>query len=228
MGHLRTARLLVAMLGLLFVSAANATPPLVQGELNFAIALEGETIGSHVISIRRQGRELRVTSTARAEVRGILFSLYAFEHGSTELWRDGSLVALRGTTNDDGEAYRVVFPSDASTAAAEGVVSGSFWHESLMTGTWVVSPIDGEEGPLAPDFLGQETLQLGGTELPVRHYRLEGDAAKDLWFGPSGLLVKMRLKTRDGREVELTRTSGPPSLEAKRPDDRKAVIKEKR
>jgi hypothetical protein len=52
--------------------------------------------------------------------------------------------------------------------------------------------------------LADETLTLGNRQLKCQRVRITGDHDATLWFDASGVLVKERMKARDGSTVETT------------------------
>ena len=181
--------------------------------LEFDIAHEGNVVGHHRISFHREGDKLAVHSELKIEVDVLFLSVYRYQQTRDEVWRDGKLIALASTADDDGTPHNI-----NGQAGPDGIrmtsgrenwmlppnsVQASFWNVSMVT----------EKGPLVDSLtgrilhygvvkLGQETVRAGGRDIVATHYRLETTRPRDVWYDASGRWVKMRAIARDGSTAE--------------------------
>ena len=210
--------LLIALVCLIAGGPTGAGEP----GLDFVVWRQGEAIGRHQVRFLRQGGQLQVTSRGEIELKAALFTLYALSHRSTEAWQGDRLVSLISRTVEDGELLEVSVrpapagdpgePVDCRKADGRRLAPASFWSEHLLLRACMIDPIDGARAALQISHRGN--ARLG--PLVTRHYRLAGDDQRELWFDARGLLMKMRLRARDGSTVEMRRTPGVKV--ARRPD----------
>ena len=114
-------RWLIAALAVLFsfaeAHAVNGTEPGDGERIEFDVFREGDTrFGRHEVAFARDGEDLLATVSIRLRAGLGPITVFRYEHDSTERWRGGQLLGLRGRTLKDGETYRV----DAS-ATSEGL-----------------------------------------------------------------------------------------------------------
>jgi uncharacterized protein DUF6134 len=99
------------LLGALAAPASAGTQPVPQ-TLEFDIARDGDIVGHHRISFRGEGDRLIVHSDLKIEVEALSFTVYRYQQTREEVWRNGKLVALAASADDDGT------PHDIKGAAA--------------------------------------------------------------------------------------------------------------
>jgi Domain of unknown function (DUF6134) len=205
-----------ALLLLGIVLAASAGTQSVPQTLEFDIAREGDVVGHHRIDFRREGDRLVVRSELEIEVEMLSLTLYRYQQTREEVWRNGKLIALAATADDDGTPHNIkgtagpngeigmTSGKDRWTLPAESVPA-SYWNQSMVT----------QKGPLVDSLtgrilrhrvvkLGRETVRAGGRDIVATHYRLEGKRARDVWYDAGGRWVKMRAVGRDGSVAEWT------------------------
>src|SRR5882724_8177491 len=176
------------MAAAMLVSAAVAEQPVPQ-DLEFKIVREGDDIGHHRITFRKDAEKLVVRS-------------------------DLKLVALTSVANDDGTFYdikgqagpnglRVTSRGKSWTLPADSVPA-SYWNVSMVT-TRSSPLIDAQSGTILDATvkkIGQERIWAGGKEVVATHYRLGTKRPRDLWYDAQGRWVKMRAKGSDGSVAE--------------------------
>jgi Family of unknown function (DUF6134) len=189
--------------------AAQAVPQ----TLDFDIAHAGDVVGHHRVTFRQDGDKLVVHSELKIEVKVLFLTVYRYQQTRDEVWRNGKLIALASSADDDGtprdikgaagpDGIRVTSGKDSWTLPADSVPA-SFWNVSMVT----------EKGPLVDSLsgkivaqkvvnLGQETVSAGGRDVTATHYRLEAKRPRDVWYDQSGRWVKMRMIGRDGSAAE--------------------------
>jgi len=208
-----------AMLAALFLAAAalparpSAAAPAVPQTLDFDIAHDGDVVGHHRVTFRQDGDRLVVHSELRIEVEALFLTVYRFEQTRDEVWRNGQLIALASTADDDGTPHeikgaagpngmKVTSGKDSWTLPA-GSVPASFWNVSMVTARGpLVDPLSGKVLDDRVVKLGQETIRAGGRTIVATHYRLGAKHPRDVWYDASGRWVKMRAIARDGSVAE--------------------------
>lgn len=181
------------------------------GVLDFAILRNGEEIGRHILRFEARGRDIEVRVEARIDFRFGFIPLYRFDHEAHEVWRDGALVRLTATTQDNGDDYQVeVRPDGAgltlsvngeSTPIEANIIPASLWNIALVTRSLILDPADGELMSVAITDVGAETITIRGRDVAARHYVMTGDFERDLWYDRDGVLMQVRFKGDDGSDI---------------------------
>jgi uncharacterized protein DUF6134 len=201
------------LLGLAAAAPASAGTQAVPQTLEFDIARAGDIVGHHRISFRQDGDRLVVHSELKIELAVLFIIVYRYQQTREEVWRDGRLIALISTADDDGtphdiegqagpDGLRMTSGKDRWTLPPDSVPA-SFWNLSMVTG----------KGPLVDSLtgrildgrvvnLGPETVRAGGRDIVATHYRLVAKRPRDIWYDASGRWVKMRAIGRDGSAAE--------------------------
>ncbi len=190
-------------------TAAQAVPQ----TLDFDIAHDGDVVGHHRVTFRQDGDRLVVHSELRIEVEVLFLTVYRYQQTRDEVWRNGRLIALASTADDDGtphdikgaagpDGMKVTSGKDSWTLPAESVPA-SYWNMSMVTGKGpLVDSLSGKVLDQRIVKLGQETVRAGGRNIVATHYRLEAERPRDVWYDASGRWVKMRAIARDGSVAE--------------------------
>jgi hypothetical protein len=103
----RPGRRRLLLLGLVATVPAAAGVQPVPAPLEFDIAREGDVVGHHRIDFRRDGDRLVVRSDLKIEVEMLSFTVYRYQQSREEVWRDGKLIALAATADDDGTPHDI-------------------------------------------------------------------------------------------------------------------------
>jgi len=182
--------------------------------LEFEIAHDGDVVGHHRVTFRQDGDKLIVHSELEIEVAVLFLTVYRYQQTRDEVWRNGKLIALTSTADDDGTPHdikgaagpdggiKVTSGKESWTLPAESVPA-SYWNMSMVTATGPL--VDSLSGKLLHQRvvkLGQETVRAGGRNILATHYRLEAKRPRDVWYDASGRWVKMRAIGRDGSVAE--------------------------
>jgi hypothetical protein len=209
-----------AMLLALFLAAtaiparSSAAAQAVPQTLDFDIAHEGDVVGHHRVTFRQDGDALIVHSVLDIEVEVLFLTVYRYQQTRDEVWRNGKLVALTSTADDDGTprdikgatgpdgGIKVTSGKDSWMLPAESVPA-SFWNMSMVTANGpLVDSLSGKVIDERVVKLGQETVRAGGRDIVATHYRLEAKRPRDIWYDASGRWVKMLAIARDGSVAE--------------------------
>jgi hypothetical protein len=181
------------------------------GVLDFSILRNGEEIGRHTLRFEARGRTVDVRVEASVDFRFGFIPLYRFDHRAHEVWRDGALVRLSATTQDNGDDFQIeVRPDGAglvlsvngeSTPIEANTVPASLWNIALVGRKVILDPADGEMMAVAISDAGAETITVRGRDVVARHYVMTGDFERDLWYDRDGVLMQVRFKGDDGSEI---------------------------
>jgi hypothetical protein len=211
----RRALMMLVLLPLLMGAAENQPPVPDSLRLDYVVKRDGEPIGSHVITFKRDNGELLVDTHVKVEVRILFVTAYRYEKSARETWRGGRITAYRADTDDDGDPIRGRVTLGPEGLVAEGpkgkIIAPS---DTMISGYWNMATvrrtalIDSENVTLVPiKVQGGEAVRLviGDRQYDTRHYRLTGELARELWYGDDGLLIKMRAIGSDGSIIDTDR-----------------------
>ncbi len=180
--------------------------------LEYQILRGGWEIGRHRVEIRRLGDRLTVETQVRIAVKFAFITVYRYALDARETWRDGRLVALESVTDDDGKRYAVSAVSEgdvvrvdnggAGWTAPATIVPSSLWRRDMLESNLLIGIKRGNALAVSVAEAGRETVTVHGRPLSATRYVVSGDLTRELWYGPDGMLVRVRFFTgRDGSEI---------------------------
>ncbi len=172
----------------------------------FDIMRQGSKIGTDTFDIARHGDATDVKIVTHVLVKVLFVNAYRYDHTETASWRGNQLVSFSSTTDDNGTTHEI---SAAQTGAkltldVDGVksevpkamVPASLWSAEVSNKSQLFDPGNGKHLSTKPQDLGEETVSVRGAPQQVRHLKLSGPFARELWFDKDGL-VKMTLLGSD-------------------------------
>jgi hypothetical protein len=189
-------------LGLAMALAAPVTALSIpsNGKLNFDVVRKGKDIGDH--SYRFSGTTaaltVKVTTDIVVKVPLIRTTAYSFRHASVESWKNGKLMQLSSTTDDDGDPHQL-------QTANKGALPASLWNDDILRSGKLMNTIDGTLMNIRAADLGMETVTTKRGSISAHHYRLSGGLARDLWYDAAGNLAQVAFKADDGSTVMYIR-----------------------
>lgn len=211
-------RVILAMLLLAGMPAgAFATNDLAYGPaLSFAAVRNGQTIGHHGLTFRRDGAQLTVSTSIELAVKFMGFTAYRYTHRAQEVWSGDVFQSLAAETDDNGKKFSVRIGRGAAHLDVERKVRAetlraslplqllpsSHWNVRQVRQSALVNTQDGTEARIRVSILGRETIATATARIDATRYRYEGDIKMDQWFDDSGRLVKMSFVASDGSTVE--------------------------
>jgi hypothetical protein len=159
--------------------------------------------------------------TGHADVRlSYLVYTYRYSYQGTEKWKDGRLLSLTSTTNDDGKRFSVAAQAEGDTLRVEINGQEHRTRPDVWTTTCWRSPdprfrgqalslIDADTGKDLPGrlhYLGTSERMVAGQTRPCSHYRVTGGMQAELWFDDQERLVRKE-SMEDGHRtvIELSR-----------------------
>lgn len=179
--------------------------------LEYRVLRGGGEVGRHRVRFDHQGGALTVETEVRITVTFAFITLFRYALDARETWRDGRLVALESSTDDDGDRYtvRAVAEGDAivveagteSWTAPATVSPSSLWHRDMARGSLLIGIEQGDRIEVAFSELGRETVTAWGVEVSATHVVASGGLERELWYDDDGILVHLRLVARDGSDI---------------------------
>ena len=212
LGYRSLARSLVLSLGLSLIAAGSAAS---QEPMVFDVLRDGSKIGEHRLDFERQDDILKVSVETEMQVTFAFVPVFRYEHKRIERWSDGELESLAGMTNDDGQTYEISIVRkeghysrtvNGSEEEIPGPVAvASLWSRDRLSAGKLFSAVSDKVYRVSSNPLGWEIIEARGGEIEAEHVKLSGEIDRDLWYGPSGELLKLRYENEDGETFEFVR-----------------------
>lgn len=194
---------LLLVIGLVVPQTARATDTEFR---DFSISVDGKQSGNAQFTISRQADGSFMVSTQSAVRITQVFFKYEFSAQTSEMWKDGRLVTLNASTNDNGKrvevkasaqgpGLRVQVNGQPDHPARPEVWTNSFWkladakyHNKEIP---ILEEDTGKEFTGRLLYIGTESLTVANQKQDCYHFRLTGGSYPvDLWFDRYHLLVK--------------------------------------
>lgn len=185
----------------------------------FAAFRNGERIGTHALSFKREGSQLVVSTTVDLAVKMLGFTAYRYSHRGREIWNGNDLLTVETSTNDDGKQYvvRAVRQGeglviDSHTPETQGyrrttvagVLPSTHWNLRQTAQSQLLNSQKGTVDPVRITTLGREPVATASGTIEATHYRYDGKDgfAMDQWFDARGRWVKTTFTAHDGSLIE--------------------------
>ena len=211
-------RLILAMILLAGMPAgAFAANDLAYGSaLSFVAVRNGQTIGHHSLTFRRDGAQLTVSTSIRLAVKFMGFIAYRYTHSAQEVWTGDDFQSLAAETDDNGRKFSVRVRRGVSHLDVERnvraetlraslpiqLLPSSHWNVRQVRQQALVNTQEGTEARIRVSILGRETIATAKARVEAMRYRYAGDIEMDQWFDDLGRWVKMSFAASDGSTVE--------------------------
>jgi len=203
---------LLAIPGLAEPLDAGAAWPGDERRWTFRVLLDGRDIGSHEFRVVGDGAVQRVAIEARFDVKILFFNAYSYRHTNVETWRDGCLVGIEASTDDNGErlevsgrvgenGFELANSGEAEAYDDRCVRSFAYWNPAILTAGRLLNAQTGELVDVAVDELGMDEVRAGERLIPAVRYRMRmEDGSIDLWYHrDSGEWLALEAPTEGGR-----------------------------
>jgi len=187
-----------------------AAPPL--DRLAFRVIRSGDVIGSHVLTFKPTDAGFEVQIAVDIEVDFGPLTLFHYTLRGVEQWRDGQVVHVAATTDNDGRTcyMRADRTADGLLVAGSGTtpylapekaLPATHWNVAELNGPWI-NPQDGKllRPTVARDSV-QPVVLADGRSVEAEHYVLSGDAKLEIWYDTHRRWTALRFKAKDGSDV---------------------------
>jgi hypothetical protein len=171
-------------------------------------------IGRHVVTYACQGDDLLVETQIDGKATMLGMPVYELTGHYREVWRGDRLISFDSKVDDNGERFEV-------TARAEGdhtvidrrrgtmeapatIISDHPWNYAVLDRTLLFDARRGKLRNVKIDYAGNDTLVIGGQNVPAEKYIVSGDLDRVLWYGEDGAWLQSRLEYA-GSKVFVTR-----------------------
>lgn len=181
----------------------------------FRVLVDGKPAGSYKMTIENRS-DGSLFQTGQADVSlQILLRKVTYTYRGTETWKDGRLIKLETSTNDDGKRYQVRAAPDGanllvtadgkSHTAPANVWTTTYWHLPADRRQGEIIRIDTDNGNVLTGkihHVGREKITVAGQTVTATHYRITGAAPNELWFDGADRLVRQEA-VEDGHKTVL-------------------------
>jgi hypothetical protein len=189
------------------ITAADAP----SGTFIYQVMRGGETIGEQRVTFDRRGDNLTVISDAKIDVKLLGLSLYDFDQHVEEVWQDGQMVSFSSVADDDGQDKKADMARSGEKLtgtyngkkreAPFGIYPSSFWNADSVKQTQIIDTSRAKLRAVTIKDRGMVNLKLPYGNVKARHYTVEGDMQRELWYDENGVLVAGELIAKDGSTV---------------------------
>jgi len=186
--------------------------------LEFTVVRDGATIGSHSYTISDHDGETLVEVATDIKIKVLFVTTYKFIHTSKEVWKNGRLVLLNSTTDDDGTSKSLTVQAQTAKLTVNSVVQGqdrrqnasaemlpaSLWKQDMVKQSALLNTFDGTVMNISVEDLGRDEVKAHGANVTAHHYAISGELTRELWFNGAGDLVRMRFPDKTGTAIIYT------------------------
>jgi hypothetical protein len=197
------------------VLAQPAPPP--SDRLAFRLVREGGEIGTHVLTFARMenGFDVHIAVDIAVGFGPLVFFRYTLR--GLEQWRNGSVVHLDATTNDNGTPDQMRCDRDTRGLWVEGsqaprylappnALPATHWNMAELQAPWI-NPQDGRLlHPLVRRVGPGPVTSAGGRTDTATKYAVSGDARLDIWYSVSRQWSGLSFTAKDGSEIRYDLT----------------------
>jgi Domain of unknown function (DUF6134) len=229
--NVRVARILH---GLLFALALNTTIPMafassdsVQQRWDFRVMLDDTPIGYHRVEISSEANATIVRTQANFAVTFLFITVYSYEHETREYWKDGCLVGINSTTDDNGDDYFInssrqedgltLVTQDGSNTFDDCIRTFAYWDIELLKSDYLLNTQTGKYQPVSITDMGIGQLETGQEQVEARRYRLVcEDLTIDLWYTKDMRWLALESMTDSGAMLRYLPEKPPVSASGER------------
>ena len=183
------------------------------GDIIFDIYRKKSRVGEQRMSFRRDGDRLLVTAHFHLAVKVLFIEAYSFDYEASEIWRDGKLIGLSATVDDDGKGANTTARVDGDLFRIEGpsgailtsswVFPSNHWHRGQVSAKTIINTLTGKLAQINVLSRGIDRIDTGGGPVDAEHFEYTGDLHDtEVWYDREGRWVKMTFKAGDGSRIE--------------------------
>jgi len=198
------------------LAADCSRPPM--GQIVYRVLRKGDPLGEHVATFKRDGADLVVTNDVELVAKILGIPVYRYEHRNEEIWRDGVLQAASSHTNKDGEKFDLTAERRDGKLHVTGrkgeltltgdVLTTSLWHPETPNAERLLDIEDGVIKNVSGTMTGKQRVPGPNGKLTAKHYRIDGELTRDLWYDGDCRLLRVEFDTsKDGSRIILEPTA---------------------
>ena len=217
---------LSAACGLLLLSAtarAAEDAPAWPGRLGayvFQVIRDGKPIGTQTVTLKQDGDILTVTTESAIAVKMLGIVVYRMHQVLTDSYRGGQLVAVAAETKDpdgvragkierDGSRWTGKLGKQSRAFECDCQSSSTMPLRDTVKGTAMIEASAVQRRAVTIEDKGAEMLDLPEGRVETRHFAVNGEIERDVWYDSAGNLVAAHQKGRDGSDIRQYLLSDP-------------------
>jgi len=181
-------------------------------EIYFDVYRHGNRVGFHRVQLDAGDDGVIVQSTFKLQIDILFFTAYRYHYRSEGLWRDGELVRLDASVDDDGavssvEAVRdgermTIIGADGRFNTKAPLYPTNHWNAAVLRETTVLNTLTGQVNEVRIEPRAREAVDTELGSISATRYAYTGDLDTEVWYDDKGRWVKMRFKGRDGSTID--------------------------
>ncbi|GBF57631.1 hypothetical protein PbB2_01300 [Candidatus Phycosocius bacilliformis] len=185
--------------GLMVAPVEAATP----GRTEFEILMNGKPVGRHIVTVSKNADTtlVRVAIDMAGRVGPISFT---YRHRCEEAWMGDQLASLNCTDQENRSVKTVTANRKGNALEVNGtgfkgnlpasLLPSSWWRASTINQTNLIDSRDGKLSKVRVSRVGDDVINVAGTNVRAGHYRMRGAVNTDLWYDASGRWVRTAFK----------------------------------
>ena len=190
---------------------------------DFDVLLDDQPIGSHRFDLTSEGSGAVLESVASFDVKLWFVRVFSYRHHNTETWRDGCLVGIDATTDNNGELLQVngeitnngfAVTNQQGQAELDGCVKTfAYWNPAILESTRLLNAQTGEYEPVDVSLDGEEDVRIGDRSIATERFRLSAKSGEIiLWYTKGdSRWVGLSAPTKSDRRLRYLARSSPES-----------------
>jgi hypothetical protein len=228
------ARVTGILHSLLFALALNtvsvtafASSDSVQQRWDFRVLLDDTPIGYHRVEISSEADAVSVHTQANFAVTFLFITVYSYAHDTREYWKDGCLVGINSTTDDNGDDYFInssrqqegltLVTQDGSNTFDNCIRTFAYWDIELLKSDYLLNTQTGEYQQVTITDMGTGLLDIDQSRVEARQYRLVSEGLTiDLWYTKDMHWLALESKTESGAMLRYLPEKPPQSAPGER------------
>jgi len=162
-------------------------------EWDFRVSLDDHEIGRHRFVLEEEGAQQKLNSEASFDYRLLFYSAFRYDHRAMEVWRDDCLNALSSSTTTNGKGEQVQARRIEEKLRVENgnrqneydgcVKTFAYWNPEILKEHRLLNSQTGEYVPVTIEKLGDEAINVQGTQKQAERYRIKGNKlCIDVWY----------------------------------------------
>ncbi|UCH75158.1 MAG: hypothetical protein JSU82_04760 [Rhodospirillales bacterium] len=181
-------------------------------DIAFDVYRKGDKVGFHEVRFEQAGDSLRVVNTFQLEIEVLFFTAFRYRYHSDSRWRDGRLLQLTATVNDNGTKSVIQAARDGAgmairtgedrTAVDSILFPTNHWNVAVLNQTRVLNTLTGRVNAVNIERRGREEIATERGPVMATRYAYTGEIDAEVWYDDQGRWVKLRFRGQDGSTVE--------------------------
>lgn len=197
------------------LSAAN------KQDYHFDVFLDDDRIGSHHVEISTQQDITTVITRADFEYRILFIPVYSYEHQTIETWRDGCVIAINSSTDDNGDEFFIkgkAIENGLSVETREGmseqqgcIRTFAYWDHDLLFSDRLLNTQNGGYQKSQLVELGRSELEIDDdTSIEAIKYQLDSEEGViTLWYDEEDNWLALESKVDNSSTIRYLSTTIP-------------------